>query len=191
MTVLPNTIPDPGPAQPRGSGFLFAGRLEHLKGVDMLLESWAAADLPDGSRLVIAGDGPLRDEVARFAAARDDVDYVGPVDRARVRELMDAASVVLVPSRWFEAMPMVVVEAYSRGRPVLATGHGAMVDLVDDECGWLIEPTVQGLSAGLSMAAAVEGPAAEGPRARYERDHHGEDGTAWLIDRYREVAADG
>jgi glycosyltransferase involved in cell wall biosynthesis len=189
VVVRPNSLPDPGPTvAPSIDGFVFVGRLEEIKGLSLLADAWRQ-QAPAGWHLTIAGDGPDRSVAERLAASRDDVTYAGPVDAATVRELMDANRVVLVPSVWYEAMPMVVVEAFSRGRPVLGTGHGALADLIDPTVGWLCDPTVASLGAALRRAAATPLPDPAAPRRRYEEQYRGDEAAGWLLDQYDRVRA--
>ena len=186
VAVRPNSLPDPGPATPPGSGFLCAGRLEPIKGTALLADAWTLAQ-PAGHGLVIAGDGPDRPRIEDLAARDSSVTYLGAVDRAEVLQQMDACCVVVVPSVGYEAMPMVVVEAFSRGRPVLATGHGAMADLIDREVGWLCEPTPASLAGAIGAAAAGMRPSPASVRRRFESRFSGDEAARWLLDRYHDL----
>ena len=187
VAVRPNSLPDPGPVVPLGTGMLYVGRLEEFKGIPQLMEAWSRG-APPGWMLTIAGDGPLRSQVERFAERRDDVTYVGAVDREGVQALMDACRVVVIPSVAYESMPMVVVEAFSRGRPILGTGHGALGDLIDSSVGWLCEPTVEGLSDALDRISSGPVPDPSVTRGRFDTRYRGDDGAAWLVARYDELA---
>ena len=126
VTVIPNGIdvpPEPGEeAEP--PYVLFAGRLAPEKGIEDLLA--AAADLP----LVIAGDGPLRDRVP---------DALGFVPRAELERLLNGAAVVACPSRR-EGFGIVCAEAMARGRAVVASAVGGLLDLVEHERTGLLVP---------------------------------------------------
>jgi glycosyltransferase involved in cell wall biosynthesis len=166
IRVKPNGIPDPGPVEAAGSGFLFASRLVPEKGVGLLLDAWRAA--PAG-RLRIAGDGPLRGAVEEFAAERDDVEYLGPLPHDRMRAAIAGSAAVIVASTWHDVLPTIAVEALAAGRGVLGTAVGGIPWIVGD-AGWVVEPTAAGLADGLAAAAAeVADPAAAtalGGRAR-------------------------
>ena len=58
------------------------------------------------------------------------VRFHGLLDKAEVERLMLAASVVVVPSRWYENQPMVVLEALARGVPVVGSALGGMPELI-------------------------------------------------------------
>jgi glycosyltransferase involved in cell wall biosynthesis len=183
VVVRPNSLPDPGPVQPPGEGFLYVGRLEEFKGIRQLLDAWRTS-APRGWTLTLAGDGPERDHVEEFAASRPDVSYVGSVDQQGVRALMDACRVVVIPSVAYESMPMVLVEAFSRGRPILGTGHGALADLIDPSVGWLCEPTAESLGAAFGRVAEGPVPAPAAPRARFDSQYRGDDAAGWLVGQY-------
>jgi glycosyltransferase involved in cell wall biosynthesis len=190
VVVRPNSVPDPGPVHAPGHGMLYVGRLEGIKGVPLLLEAWERA-APPGWHLTIAGDGPERPLVERTARLRTDVEYLGTVDPACVQDLMDRTRVVVVPSLAYEAMPMVVVEAFSRGRPVLGTSHGALADLIHPAVGWLCEPTVEALAEAIACAAAepVLDPVA--PRRIFDASYRGDHAVEWLLDQYRSLTGEG
>jgi glycosyltransferase involved in cell wall biosynthesis len=121
---------------------LFAGAFERYKAVDVVIDAWAEVvrEVPD-AQLVMAGDGPMRDEVERRAfelGLASSVAFLGRVSKERVRELLDEASVLLLPSR-SEGLPRIVFEAFARARPVVATPVGGVAELVrDGETGRLI-----------------------------------------------------
>jgi glycosyltransferase involved in cell wall biosynthesis len=109
---------------------LFVGRLSPEKGVGDLLGAWA--HLGDAARLKVVGDGPLAGLV-RQAVARDGrIEFLGQQPRARVLELMREAGALAFPSRWFEGMPMVLLEALAVGLPVVASRLGGIPALIAD-----------------------------------------------------------
>jgi len=131
IVVKPNFLAeDPGAGTGSGGYSLFAGRLTEEKGLSTLLDAWhqTASPLP----LKIAGDGPLHNYVRDRAASIPGVEYLGPCDHKRVIELLQNATALMFPSRWYEGMPMVVLEAFACGTPVVAFGVGSMNDLVTD-----------------------------------------------------------
>lgn len=124
-----------------GGGVVFAGRLSHEKGVDVLIE--AIAGLGRTISLDIAGDGPQRQELEvlseRTAAGR--VRFHGRLTKARLQNLIRSASLLAMPSRWYENQPMIVLEAFACGVPVVGTVLGGIPELVEDGVdGALIAP---------------------------------------------------
>lgn len=121
------------PLVPREPVVVYAGRLDEVKGVRLLMAAWDRyrAISPDpGLRLVIAGSGSLQREVAAWASARPSVQMTGHVPAAEVAELRSRARAVIVPSVWEEPFGLVVVESMAAGSPPIAAGHGSLVELV-------------------------------------------------------------
>lgn len=109
---------------------LFAGRLERQK--DPLLAVRAVAALPgDGTHLVIAGDGTLRPDVDREAAAigRGRVHLLGTVAQEVLARWMLASDALLISSH-FETGPTVGLEALATGLPVVTTDVGTVARIV-------------------------------------------------------------
>jgi len=94
--------------------YLSFGRLAVNKRVDEVAEAFAERE----ERLLIAGDGPRRDEVERAAAGADNVEVLGWVDDARKRELMAGAK-ALVMHAVREDFGIVPIEAMASGTPVI------------------------------------------------------------------------
>ncbi|MCL2226147.1 MAG: glycosyltransferase family 4 protein [Oscillospiraceae bacterium] len=121
---------------------LFAGKLAHFKGVDVLLE---AAKLYEGERpgkilTIIAGEGELAAQLKKQAGAYklSDVHFFGHLDVPQLRGLYSTADVSIVPSRR-EPFGLVAIEALACGTPVVATNQGGLPDIVSDEVGALVE----------------------------------------------------
>ncbi len=116
-----------------GRGVVFAGRLSHEKGVDVLIRAAALlARDHDGVVLDIVGDGPDRVELEALAAATapDAVRFHGRVGADEVRAHLRGARVSALPSRWLENQPLSVLESFASGVPVVASALGGLNDLV-------------------------------------------------------------
>ena len=179
----------PGAADAAGQGLLFVGRLSAEKGVPLLLQAWEAAGRPFGT-LTVVGDGPEHPSVqAREQQPGSGVVATGPLDAAGVSAALRDAAALVVPSTSPEGMPLVVLEAFAHGRPVLATGR--LADVVDPSVGWLAPPSPAGLAAALTEAAATgsdeRGAAA---RARYQQRYSPDVVIAAQLAIYRDVLAE-
>ena len=119
---------------------LYAGRLSPEKGVLELVQA------ANGMKLVVAGDGPLRDRVPQA---------LGFVPPTGLSHLYARAAVVVCPSRR-EGFGVACLEGMAHGRPVVASGVGGLLDLVvNGETGILVEPgNVQALRAALERLLA-------------------------------------
>jgi glycosyltransferase involved in cell wall biosynthesis len=135
---------------------LFLGRLHPRKGVDVLIKAFAQIAGQIGSaQLIIAGDGRDRQALqalAQSTSATDRIHFLGPVRGVIKRWLLHQATCLVAPTRTWEGMPVVVLEALACGRPVIGTNVGGIVDLVRaDENGLIVEPEdVPGLAAALA-----------------------------------------
>lgn len=111
-----------------------AGRLEEQKGQDVLLDALAEVRRRGLEFVaVLAGEGRLRaalEERARHLGLEANVRFTGQVDD--LGPLLAAADAVALPSRW-EGMPLVLLEALARGRPVVASAVGGVPEVVTDE----------------------------------------------------------
>lgn len=139
------------------------GRLEPQKNPLLLLQS---AQLLAGRgvpfRLVLVGDGGLRDAAVRFVARHrlgDHVRLVGWGTQAQVAmALADSRALVLGSDD--EGLPVAIMEAFAVGRPAIATAVGGVAELVENGVtGWLVPPRdAEALAA--AMAACLCSPAA-------------------------------
>ena len=100
---------------------LFVGRFVYYKGLDVLVDAMATAP----GTLLLAGEGPLEDEIRRRAAARgvlDRVQILGRIPDADLPAYYQAADIVALPSiARTETFGVVQIEAMAAGRPVIST----------------------------------------------------------------------
>lgn len=133
--------------------FLVASRWNGWKGHRTLLAAWERLAI-DGT-LTVAGGPPLSGAATDVSALTSamtrasSVRIVGEV--CDIGPLVDDADVVIVPSDRPEPFGLVAIEAFSRGRPVVASAAGGLLDIITDgEDGWLFAPgDVAGLAAVL------------------------------------------
>ena len=122
---------------------LFTGRMVPYKGVDMLLRALVGVD----AHLVLAGDGPLRQEwtaLARALGVQDRTHFAGEVAPGELRALFHACDVFVLPSvTRAEAFGYVQLEAMACGRPVVSTRVASGVPWVnrDGETGLTVPPS--------------------------------------------------
>ena len=145
--VVPNGIPLPKRTvrhDARHDGttrLLMLTRLTVEKGVRVALQAVAMLPRDLKFELVIAGRGPLEDDV-REAAVRDPrIRFVGYVSGADKHALLSSGQHLLIPSLWFENAPVAVVEAAAYGLGVIASRIGGLPELVrEGRTGLLFEP---------------------------------------------------
>jgi glycosyltransferase involved in cell wall biosynthesis len=162
VVEVPNAVTPPGgePAQLTAPRILAAGRLTPQKGFDMLIPAFAqvVAEHPEWT-LQICGSGSrkrsLERRIAKFGL-EDSVELVRPMES--LRPVMEAASMYVLSSR-FEGLPLVLLEAMSKGLPVVSfdcpTGPR---DIVDDHRNGILVAAgdIDGLARG--MIELVEDP---------------------------------
>ena len=149
--VVPNThgyraaeLPPAPPAANTDDAFrfLYLGRLEKAKGIDLLLRAFAAiaADIPHAA-LDVAGDGARAEPLRRQYANLPQVRFHGHVAGPAKDRLIAQADVLVMPSIVREVFGLSIAEAYAFGKPVLAARIGGMPELVrPGHTGMLVEP---------------------------------------------------
>jgi glycogen(starch) synthase len=156
----PATPPEPLPV--KVPHLLCMGRLVPNKGFDLALQALAklSARFPQ-LRMTIAGDGSSRRDLEALTSELDldnAVDFVGWVGPDEVAGLINTATIVVVPSRGWEALPLVALEAAFMERPVVAAKDAGLPEVVvHRETGLLVDKED---SAGLAeaLASLIEHP---------------------------------
>jgi glycosyltransferase involved in cell wall biosynthesis len=143
------------PIDPASRSLVCVGRLAPQKGHALLLEAFAdAVQAGADARLVFAGDGELRPELERIARERGIAERVlitGWIDGPEVRRLLLGSRAMILPT-FAEGLPMVIMEAFALGRPVLSTYVAGIPELViDGQSGWLVPA-----GSRVDLARAIE-----------------------------------
>jgi glycosyltransferase involved in cell wall biosynthesis len=138
IVVKPNFLTsDPGVGEHRGRYVLYVGRLSDEKGLPTLLDAWRRSSLRTRLALKVVGTGPL----VSSEPTDSSVEWMGARTKDEVLALMRDAAFLVVPSVCYENFPMAIVEAFATGLPVMASGHGAMAEIIaDEENGRLFRP---------------------------------------------------
>ncbi|TVP71289.1 MAG: colanic acid biosynthesis glycosyltransferase WcaL [Rhodobacteraceae bacterium] len=142
----------PAPLPEACAPFLCIGRLCSQKAQHLLVDAFAElrATHPQ-ARLVLIGDGETRPAIEAAIRAQSleaQITLRGWADNASVSAALAEARALVLPS-FAEGLPIVIMEAFARGRPVISTYIAGIPELVDAHCGWLIPA---GDVAGLSVA---------------------------------------
>ena len=144
--VIPNAVPVPEFLSPnllKIYDILFVGRLTQAKGIDVLLKAIKILKNKYSKNLKIAivGDGELKENLTTLTVAlgvNREVKFLGV--RKDIDELMLSSKTFVLPSRW-EGLPMVVLEAMSRGMSIIATTVGGIPEVIESgKEGILISP---------------------------------------------------
>ncbi|MBI2954044.1 MAG: glycosyltransferase family 4 protein [Chloroflexi bacterium] len=130
---------DPGPVKarydigPMDPTFLFVGRMVYQKGPDLLVEAIPSALICDRrAKFVFAGDGDMRiglENRCRALGVSQATRFLGMASRETLRDLYRVCDAVVVPSR-NEPFGIVILEAWSAGKPVVATVNGGPSEFV-------------------------------------------------------------
>lgn len=154
------------------------GRLEVRKGTDVLLEAAAALrkkGLPE-VRVVVVGDGPLRDELPALAARLGLADQVFMLgDRSDVHEVLGALDLFVLPSRT-EGMSNALLEAMATALPVVATAVGGNPEVVAAETTGVLVPPDNSTAMAEAIARLLASPDAAARLGVAARAH--------VVDRY-------
>ncbi|RUR85995.1 glycosyltransferase [Chlorogloeopsis fritschii PCC 9212] len=129
------------PSEPR---FVCVARMSQAKGHLLLLDA-ATQLVGEGLqfKLVLIGDGLLRDEIENAIAQlglQNYVEIIGWASNAEVRQHILASRAMVLPS-FAEGLPVVLMEALALSRPVISTYIAGIPELVEPGvCGWLVPP---------------------------------------------------
>jgi glycosyltransferase involved in cell wall biosynthesis len=187
IALVPPPLPDDAYADPCGNAtgasgksasrtVFFAGRMVPQKGLLSLVRALSRIAPERRPSLVAYGDGPERVLASREAAARGvAMDAPGAASAGQVRAAIDAADVVAVPSLWAEPFGLIGIEAFARGRPVLAyDGGGVRAWLADGINGLAVRTGDEAALARALERLATDDALRErlGTRARAEAERY-------------------
>lgn len=197
LVEIRNALSDPPPASPDCEPvswpagrrrFLFVGRFDHQKGVDVFLQAMRA--LGDDVFAYAVGSPVVGRPMPLDAPSN--VVFTGWLPRERVLDYIASAEVVVVPSRW-EGFGLAALEAMRAGRVLIASRVGGLPELIrHGNTGLLVPPeSVAELSAAMRDALRMN-LASMGDRARrrYERAYHADRLNAELLALYQRLLAD-
>lgn len=111
--------------------YLFAGRVEALKGIDVAVKAFEK--IPD-KLLYVAGSGPMMEEMQAYVKGHNihNVKFLGYLQKEEMTERFYHAKAVIMTSQCYEAFAMTIAEAYSYGVPVIAGRVGNMEGMVKE-----------------------------------------------------------
>ena len=141
---LPMPILEPDPLCFSCPTLLLLGRFTHEKGFDTAIKAFhLVKNRGITARLVIGGEGPYRsflENLVEKLELKNEVQFIGRVDREQVPILLNQASIVIVPS-YFESFGLIALEAMQMQRPVIASKVGGLQEIVShEETGLLVPP---------------------------------------------------
>lgn len=110
-----NNIPKSLSTNTSSSYFLFVGRLSEEKGIQNLLNIFSQLN---NQRLVVIGDGALRQMLLKKHSQYKNIQFINHVDNHLVLSYMRKSLAIIVPSLWYEVLPMVILEAIMCNKPL-------------------------------------------------------------------------
>ena len=136
ILIKGNSTADIGASKEKRNGrLLYVGRLSDEKGVNLLLDISQKLN----TEIDIVGDGPL---APIFEGQVKNIRMHGWLPREQVYPIMKSSSALLVPSKWYEGFPVVILEAFSAATPVIASEIGSLPDIVKHEVtGFIVGPS--------------------------------------------------
>jgi glycosyltransferase involved in cell wall biosynthesis len=165
--AIPLPVPPPAPGFARTPSpeplFVYCGRLDREKGVDLLLSSFSRvhASRPK-ARLLILGDGPRRTSLEARAGElgiREAIRFGGRVSFPEVEAALQTAWALVAPSIWAEPLGLTAIEAITRGVPAITSASGGFAETVQDGVsGHLVANGDESGLAECLIAAIDQGP---------------------------------
>lgn len=178
--------------------FVCVGRLCQAKAQVLIVDAIAeVAKRHPTVKVVFLGDGDTRSEIETRIATyglEQNVQLLGWADTDTVRTELGRARALLLPS-FAEGLPVVIMEAFALGRPVISSYVAGIPELVTPECGWLVPPgSVEHIAKAMEDALETDaGKLAEMGRigrARVEKMHNAQSNAAGLLDLFKAHASE-
>jgi glycosyltransferase involved in cell wall biosynthesis len=143
ITVIPNPIQKIDVKPKKSSDqfqILYIGRLVWYKGIRTLLEAFRILK-NENVRLLVAGSGPELETVKRYSRVNHRIIPLGFISEGEKQRLLKNVNFITVPSLWPEPLPMLILESFGSGTPVIASKIGGIPEVIKDGVnGRLFEP---------------------------------------------------
>lgn len=133
IIYLPNFIrlPDFKPKFNPGKYFLYLGRLSLEKGVLTLIRAFMMIK-HTRARLLVVGQGPIFKKLEENASKDSRIRFKGYLSGNILKETIQNALAVVVPSEWYENAPMSILESFAYGKPVVGARIGGIPEMIDE-----------------------------------------------------------
>lgn len=182
-----NITAEPIPYRDRKNQCVFAGRLEEIKGVRLLLEAWKEIR---GTVLVLCGIGPLEEWCKEYIKSNhmENVDVKGYVEHEKLIGIIQESKAFILPSLVYEGFPMTIAESLACGTPVIGSDFGNVGNLVlDGESGLKFDKdSVEDLRDKIRSICDM----VESSRRIYDEKYNIDQNYRMLWEIYKKVGAD-
>lgn len=121
---------NPIPYGERADQFVYMGRIDKTKGIKVLFEAWIS--IP--SKLIVCGTGPEIEWCSDFIKSNNikNIEMLGFLDNKEVLKIVRHSKAVILPTQLYEGFPMVLVESFSCGTPVIGSNIGNVGNIIKD-----------------------------------------------------------
>lgn len=111
--------------------FIFAGRLEASKGIFFLIDAWKEIE---DLKLYIFGSGPEENNIKELINLNkiNNIKIFGKCERNKLFNYIKKSKAVIVPSLLYEGLPMIIIETFAFGKPIVATKIGNLKELIKE-----------------------------------------------------------
>lgn len=143
--VKPNFVEEADeiiPYAKRENRFIYVGRLEEIKGIDVLLKAWKLLG-EEAPELLICGKGPLEDWAKKYIEENglSKIKLLGFVENKQVRKMIGESKALILPTQVYEGFPMTIAESFACGTPVIGSDLGNTGSLIENgKNGWKFQP---------------------------------------------------
>jgi len=174
--------------------FLFIGRLSKEKGLETLVSAFAKLK-SKSHRLLIAGNGPLREQLEKIISIYNlaNVKLMGFLETKELNQAIQNCTCVIVPSECYENCPLAVLESFANGKPVIGARIGGIPELIENGTDGLLFESGNADDLAEKMAHLASLPAAEisqmgkAGREKVERQYNAEKHYEALISLYNSL----
>lgn len=174
----------------RENQYVFASRLDELKGIKELLSAWK--ELGEvAPKLLVCGTGPLEEWCRAYTAENHlaTVQLMGKLSVEEVKQLLARSKAMILPTRWYEGFPMTIVESYSVGTPVIGPDMGNVGRLIEDgKTGLVYDYAKKDAFVDVIRQAEREKFDYQQIREYYEEQYSAENNYRQLVEIYKKAA---
>lgn len=144
ITTIHNFINDSGfePSHKNPEYILYFGRIEKEKGIDVIIDA-AKILCNKNIKFILAGEGSYLNAASSIVSelGLSNVEFLGYKNKNEIVKLINGSFAVIAPSLWYETFGLVLLEAFSCAKPVIASNIGGMTEIIHDGVdGFLITP---------------------------------------------------
>lgn len=119
------------PLNERKNQFVYAGRIDNIKGIKLLFEAWVTIK---DFNLIVCGTGPEEEWCRNFIKNKgvDNIIMMGFVLNSQVLQIISESKALVLPTQWFEGFPMIIAESISLGTPVIGSDLGNVGNIIKE-----------------------------------------------------------